>query len=496
VNGAFERLYGYRREEVIGSHISVVRPRGDRANVLEEIRASTIRGDWSGELWNRRKDGSEFPIYLSTAGVRDERGRPEALTGVTTDITERRRAGEAIERAKLEAEKANRAKTEFLAHMSHEIRTPLNGIIGMTELLLERCRDQETRDFVLTIRNSGGALRQIINDILDFSRIEAGRMDLVPKPFNLEEVIREVASLMAANARRKGLELLVDLPPLPRLSGDAGRFRQIVFNLVGNAIKFTERGHIRIAAVRLPEENGVPRFSVAVEDTGIGIPPGKLRSLFVEFTQVDSSPTRRHDGTGLGLAISRRLAVLMGGDITVTSAPGRGSTFTCTLPLALAPEAEPRPSGGASAAAVPIPRIGAGRRVLLVEDNTVNQKLGVLLLQRFGCTVDVASDGRQALQLLAEHPYDLVFMDCSMPVMDGYAATSELRRREGAARRTPVIAMTAHATAEARRQCLAAGMDDYLSKPVDLDELADALRKWLGNRQTRASATSHPDVVL
>ncbi len=425
--------------------------------------------------------------------VRDERGRPEALTGVTTDITERRRSEEALRRhsrdleqtrdalecARLEAEKANRAKTEFLAHMSHEIRTPLNGIIGMTELLLDRCSDGEIRDLILTIRNSGAALRLIINDILDLSKIEAGRMEILRDPFDLAGILGDVAGLMAPGAWQKGLDLLLDVPPLPRLLGDSGRIRQIVCNLVGNAIKFTERAHVRIRVAPAEPDDAVPRFCISVEDTGIGIAPDRLGSLFVEFTQLDSPLTRKHDGSGLGLAISRRLAGLMGGEIHVESVPGVGSTFHCTLPLPVAPPSAPEPAERAAPAAPDRRRIGRGSRILLVEDNPVDQKVGVLLLQRFGRPPDVASDGRQALKLLAQQSYDLVLMDCSMPSMDGYTATAECRRRETHGSHTPIVAMTAHATAGARDRCLAAGMDDYLSKPVDRDTLGAMLQKWL-----------------
>jgi CheY-like chemotaxis protein len=262
--------------------------------------------------------------------------------------------------------------------------------------------------------------------------------------------------------------------------GDRGRIRQILLNLVGNAIKFTDRGCVSLGLECQPQANGTAVFHMAIEDTGVGIAADKLPSLFAEFVQVDSSLTRRHDGTGLGLAISQRLAGLMGGAIAVQSAPGKGSRFCFSVPLPMLAEASA--AGDAPdprlAAKVPAAHPGEGSRVLLVEDNAVNRKVGRMMLERLGCAVEIAADGQQALDMLGLRPYDVVFMDCRMPVMDGYTATAQLRQREAGGRRTPVVAMTADALEDARQRCLAIGMDDYIGKPIGMARLAAVIEKW------------------
>jgi PAS domain S-box-containing protein len=482
VNAAFLRMYGYTEEELIGQHISIVAEEG--ADVIEEIRASTITEEWRGELINRRKDGSLFPIQLSTSVVRDEEGRPEALVGVATDITERREAECELARAKQDADRANQAKTAFLAHMSHEIRTPLNGIMGTAGLLLDAAANPQQRDLAATVLASSTALLAIVNDVLDLSKIEAGRLEIRPEPSDLAALVTDAVALMAPCARQKGLEFHLQgaSQPLP-VFGDGGRIRQILLNLVGNAIKFTDHGSVAVSLQCEPREDQTALFHFAVEDTGVGIPADKLPSLFAEFVQVDSSLTRRHDGTGLGLAISQRLAGLMGGSIAVESSPGKGSRFCFSVPLPVAAATPAADAADAAPdpcppAAAPAASPGQAPRVLLVEDNAVNQKLGRMMLERLGCAVEVAGDGQQAVDLLAGAPSDVVFMDCRMPVMDGYTATAQIRRSETGNRRTPVVAMTADAFQGVRDRCEAAGMDDYIGKPLGLARLAVALKKW------------------
>jgi signal transduction histidine kinase/CheY-like chemotaxis protein len=387
-----------------------------------------------------------------------------------------------LDDARRKAEEATAAKSGFLATMSHEIRTPMNGVLGMMALLDQTRLEAGQREYLDTARRSGEALLAIIDDILDLSKLEAGRMGVDAVPFAPRRAVDDVAALLRPLASDKGLDLTAiiadDVPE--SLTGDGRRVRQILLNLVGNALKFTAHGFVRIEATLDTDESGASWLRLAVRDSGIGIDDLALSRLFTEFTQADTSTTRRYGGTGLGLAISRRLATLMGGSVLAASAPGVGSTFTLVLPAIAA--AEPEAVDGVAAAPKPL-KIAARRPVvLLVEDNPVNQLVATRMLQLEGCEVDLAANGAEAVDRAQMRLYDLILMDCHMPVMDGFEATRRLREQLIPAARPPILALTASVLDEDRQLCRQAGMDAALAKPLQRAALAEALAFWVHRR--------------
>lgn len=395
-------------------------------------------------------------------------------------VAEREHTQRVLADARDDAMEASRQKSEFLATMSHEIRTPLNGVIGLNDLLMRTALDPEQQRLAAGVQVASRALMSVINDVLDFSKIEAGRLELEQVDFELRPLLDEVASVMAEAARSKGIGLVVEChDSVPeRLGGDPTRLAQVLSNLLSNAVKFTDVGEVRACARAAPQDDGFV-LTVEVSDTGIGIAPEEVPGLFAPFTQADSSTTRLYGGTGLGLAISKEIVEALGGTISYSPHVPSGSTFTFTASMASVAVSAPRPVVAPRSAA-PAEKHHRGQHVLVVEDNAVNQMVAGGLLESMGYTVELADDGLAALEVLARRAFDVVLMDVQMPRMDGYAATRALREIEGGGRRTPVIAMTAAAVDGERERCLEAGMDDYLTKPVDPGALGEALALWAG----------------
>jgi PAS domain S-box-containing protein len=617
-NPGAEKLYGYTAAEATGQNVQLLIP--DYLQAEDEVFTAVQNGGQarSFETDRMRKDGSIVPVSLTVSPIRGDHG----VTGIASigqDITARRAAEADLLAAREAALESSRLKSEFLATMSHEIRTPMNGVIGLTTLLLDTPLDETQRKYAEGVQTAAGALLTLINDILDFSKLEAGKIDLDITPFDPQDVMEEVASLLAEAAQGKGLELITYChPDVPaQLAGDAGRIRQILLNLASNAVKFTASGEVAIRVTIADKDARTALVRFEVSDTGIGIDAADHLRLFDSFSQADASTTRRYGGTGLGLAICRRLTEVMGGDIGLTSTPGEGSTFWFSLRLPLAKEpgrvparTVPGPLAGlrvlvvddnatnrlvlesqlntwglrpdpvadartaldrsrkAAAAGKPfdiavldmcmpdmdglelahelskdpglrgirlmmltsasqvskpdmagagisewltkpvrgselydrLVRLAAGNaatgpasalarpprpdrpskgRILVVEDNAVNQLVACEMVAKLGYEAEVAADGAEAVSAIAARSYAAVLMDCHMPVMDGFEATRSIRVQENGSVRLPIIAMTAGAQDEDRERCLAAGMDDYLSKPVDLAGLEEALNRWV-----------------
>jgi PAS domain S-box-containing protein len=643
VNRAECELLGFDRADLLGRPVWELATAPDerdrsRSRVLQKLRGAERLLPF--EKVNTRADGQVLAVEVHENLIRDANGKTIGIRSALLDVTEKKRAeqqlktysaelqvkNQELDRALAAAEEAATLKSQFLANMSHEIRTPMNGVIGMTGLLLDTSLSPEQREYADCVRRSAEALLTVVNDILDFSKIEAGKLQIESFPFDLRDVIEEVNAMLAPRAEEHGLDLVLEyLPAAPRrFVGDAGRIRQVMTNLVGNAVKFTPHGEVLVSVECLRRDEKDADLRVSVRDTGVGIAADKIPLLFEKFSQVDGSSTRRYGGTGLGLAISKELVELMGGSIGLDSRLGHGSTFWVTLrmPLDLEMCAPPVPiddlrglrvlivddnevnrrvlhqqiaswdmrngslpaaeeavavmhqakeqgdpyqfvlvdyqmpgmDGATLAAAIkadrsigdasvimltsvghvrevrqlegeaidaclikPVrqsqllnvlamtrsKRLGRDRlksgtqvvpeaektfsgafaesrvRVLLAEDNRVNQKVATWMLERLGLRVDSAANGREALEMFRTLPYDVIFMDCQMPEMDGYEATREIRRLETNQHRVTVIAMTAEALAGAREECLAAGMDDYVAKPVRMEALSEVLQKWI-----------------
>jgi two-component system sensor histidine kinase/response regulator len=617
-NQGAEKLFAYTPQEAIGRHITILFPeehQTDHLKTLDHIKHQERIERFESK--RVKKDGTPIDVSVILSPIRDAGGALQGVSAIYREITKQKKAEAELVMAKQTAESASLAKSEFLANMSHEIRTPMNVLLGMSGLLLETDLSEEQEDFARTIRRGAESLLTIINDILDFSKIEAGKLDIDSTDFVVEEVVGEVMDLLSEQTSRKGLDLNAEIDPkIPRaVHADPVRVRQILLNLVGNAVKFTERGEIHVSVWREAASAGQMNLRFEVRDTGIGIDPAVQERIFESFTQADGTTTRRYGGTGLGLSICKKLAELMGGSIGLTSQPGKGSAFWFTIPLvagtgetstspqdvaclsglkvlavddnetnrrivkeqlrsldidcALAENAMqaimqvreaaalgkafdlvildfgmpgmngidlariirsdtsltatrlmlmtsyaekkcrnmaleagidvvlnkpvrmsdlsralaratgrsgPRAAEVQPAQPDPAPASACGR-LLLVEDHPDNRRLALHFLAKHGYECDVATNGEEAVKALSENRYSLVLMDCQMPVMDGFQATAAIRRMEGH-RHTPIIALTAHAIEGDSKRCLDAGMDDYLSKPLNADKLMATVQRW------------------
>jgi PAS domain S-box-containing protein len=467
-NRAFETQHGLAKAVILGKTPSEL---------------GLVDGQTQHELcWQMARDGAiseKEVVHMPASGERTsllwvrnvEIGSAPHALEFCLDITQRKAMEEQLRQARSAAEAASKIKSEFLANMSHEIRTPMNGVVGFTQVLLGTELNAEQRDCLETVESSAGLLMRIINDILDFSKIEAGCLEVEAAPFSLRECVEGAAKTMLAVAQEKGLDLQWEISPeIPDgVAGDAVRLRQVLLNLIGNAVKFTAKGLVRVevAPEQVGQSNVLAHFRV--RDTGIGVPADKQEFIFEPFRQGDGSVTRRYGGTGLGLAISARLVALMGGRIWVESAERQGSTFHFTTLLNLVKPADSGAGYGDVGANVPL-------SILVAEDDAVSRRLVAALLQREGHAVTVASNGVEALSIVERQSFDVILMDIQMPVMDGLQVTAEIRKQESrTGAHVPIVALTAHAMKRDRERCLEAGMDEYIPKPINPAELLAAV---------------------
>ncbi len=475
VNEEFCRNTQFNREELLGKHISILDSGVLPTEFFEDMQVTLNAGEvWSGKIQNVRKDGSAFWGDTTISPISNNKGEIVECISIRRDITD-------LLEAREEADRANTAKSEFLAMMSHELRTPMNAVLGMAELLKGTKLDAQQREYITAVTDGGEMLMTVLNDILDISKIEAGKMQFESINIDVRHAICRLERLWAPNAKDKGIgfvcEIDDDVPSVIR--GDITRIRQVIYNLLSNAVKFTEEGEVSLHVSAKPSGKDHTRISFAVKDTGVGISSEALSRLFTSFEQADKSVTRKFGGTGLGLSISKQLAELMGGDIKVTSTLGKGTCFTFSLKA----EMVAAPDKSKEKTSQPKTESPAGKdkkqklRILAAEDNALNQKVLHAFLKPLGHEIILANDGVEALEMLEAQEFDLVLMDVQMPRKDGLATSRELRASNGINADIPIIAMTANAMSGDRETCLEAGMSDYVPKPIDPRVLFTALAK-------------------
>jgi two-component system, sensor histidine kinase and response regulator len=496
-NTAFAEQIGRPVAEILGKTISEIVD-ADRAKIVQQGDAEVLATlePMTQEMWAPYADSSTKLLEQVRTPLRNEDGNVLGILTISRDITKRKQEEEATRRAKETAEEATRMKSDFLANMSHEIRTPMNAIIGLSHLVLKTELTARQRDYIAKVQTSGQHLLGVINDILDFSKVEAGKLGLDNSDFELEKLLDDTGALISEKSHAKGLELVfevaADVPA--QLVGDSLRLGQILLNYANNAVKFTDAGKIVISVRASERTDKDVLLQFRVQDTGIGLTPEQMSRLFQSFSQADTSTTRKFGGTGLGLAISKKLAELMGGEVGVESEYGKGSTFWFSARLGIGamhtrPAAEQ--SSNRLAATLPDERTAVlrGARILLVEDNEINQQVAREMLQDCGLQVDVAENGEVALGLVQKFAYDLVFMDMQMPTMDGVTATRAIRKHAQLAL-LPIVAMTANAMEQDRHKCMEAGMNDFLVKPIDPQAMMAILTRWVSPRGAPPSPAS------
>lgn len=500
VNPKFTEMSGYLSEEAVGRNPSILSAGVQTKEYYREMWATIGAGlEWRGEFCNKKKNGDIYWEHASISPIKDQQGKITHFVAIKEDITEDKRMAEELVAARDAADAANRSKSEFLANMSHEIRTPLNAIIGFSALVLKSSLPPHQHDYIGKIHSSGELLLNIINDILDFSKIEARQLKMEQIPFRLDIVIANVTSMVMQKALDSGLNLLVETSPeVPTcLVGDPHRLTQVIANLLNNAVKFTERGEVRLDTMLLTEANDRVHLKFSVSDTGIGLSAEQIDKLFQPFTQADGSTTRKFGGTGLGLSISKQLVKLMEGEIWCESIQGEGSCFCFTAWFGIA-QASDREQCLSIGTAKPVYKGTSynfsGSRILLVEDNEINRQLAIELLKESGAEVDIAVNGKEAVTMITAGgtQYDLVLMDVQMPVMDGYEAT-RLIRSESRFNSLPLIAMTAHAMQEEQEKILQAGMNAHISKPIDAQTMLRTIGSFLGGRDTSLDLREKPE---